>query len=965
MRSSTVVSETAARLRASAASSRRRSAIFLALAFILLTTKAGQGRAPATPLSFFKNYFVTGDYRVYGVPIKGSPASGGFTTKDITIPLGSVPAGAEPVAAYLYWSAVVAEQSPESGSAGAQFDGNELADLTKVLNPIGASPCWSSGGAGGGGGGDANKKLLVNRADVVRFFDDVDSNGNALINGTTHTVKLPNNDGGNVTPFTIGASIVLVYRTPTEKFRSIVFYDGGFTINQGTDTLTQPIQGFYDASHSDPNAKGTFIVGDGQSNFYDRLRFSDNLRDAAQPPTPPQLLSEDAFSNGWDYPTFDLDMSAGASSATLTLDHASESSYDCLTGGAFIVSLEPEDADGDGLLNRWETSTAGNDPFGQPLPDLAGMGADPCRKDLFVELGYFREPLGWDSETSAIQPPPGPHSHRPGEDDLVRTRAILNDVAVPFKNAPVANNYAGCTPPTGWTTGIKVHFDAGNIGQTGADEFIIPANKARGGEEIEEKACVPNPTAGITCQFPGYEGVVGWKVGFYYYKDAAVDPTTGAQLSVANEDACEPNCQRRRFDRNRKDIFHYFLFAHALGVPVNLCLLPNGLPDTECQENNPDFHIPRREGGAGDKPGGDAVVTTGLWASVSDFVMSSIITHELGHHLWRDHSGDPFVSFEPNCNPNYLSVMNYIFEYDGLKKNDGVPRIDFSRQALGSVNEDSLPAGLGTLDYRTAWYAPKSSVHQSLGTTVATKRCDGTLPGAGEEMIRIEGTGLNTSPLSGPTQGTIPIDWNGDLNTTNDFPNLSQDITFNGVTNNDTVPPPNPLKLLLGSDDWTPMANFGLRQIGGRRSLAGLSLDASKFDGSKFDGSKFDGSKFDGSKFDGSKFDGSKEADFETVTAYGHPAHSLKATWVGRNVVAEWKEPTAKQTGGISAYLLYRVDGLSVTVDNFKKKALVARTPFLTATDTRVTAGKPYAYFVIVEFGDGTTSGMSNWANPQ
>jgi hypothetical protein len=940
--------------------------------FVLLATETGQGRAPAAPLSFFKNYFVTGDYRVYGIPIKGEPASGGFTTKTITIPAGSVPSNAEPVAAYLYWSTVIAESNPASASAGAEFDGKPLGEptkeLAKILNPLGTSPCWSSGGAAGGGGGDGNKKLVVSRADIVRFFHD--SNGNPLINNTTHTVTLPNNSGGNVTPFTIGASIVLVYRVPSgQEFRAVVLYDGGFTINQGTDTLTQPIQGFYDASHSDPEAKATFIIGDGQANFYDRLQFSDNLRDAAQ--TPPQLLAEDAFANGWDNVERNLLMSPGATSATLTIDHAAESSYDCVTGGALIVSLKPEDTDGDGLLNRWETSTAGNDPFGNPLPDLAGMDANPCRKDLFIELGYFREPktTGWDQPPSGVNNP-GQHSHLPGSlpdgSATPQTRTILNDVGLAFKNAPVSNNYSNSpdclsSPPTGWPTGIKVHFDAGNVGQTGADEFIIPANKARGGEWIEEAPCVPDTTAGLTCQFPGYEAVVGWKAGFLRYKDAGVKPDTdldpGGELTVAQENACEPNCARRRFDRNRKDMFHYILLAHALGVPKKFCLNPAGEP-VECTPNDPDFHVPVRNGGAGDKPGGDALVTTGLWASVSDFVMSSIIAHELGHHMWRDHSGDPFGAFEPNCNPNYLSVMNYIYEYDGLKRTDGVPRIDFSDTALSSVNEGSLPAGLGTLDYRAAWYAPKSSVHQSLGTTVATKRCDGTLPDAGEEMIRIEGTALNTSPPSGPTQGTIPIDWNGDLNTTNDFPNQSQDITFNGTTNS----APN---LLIGSDDWTPMAAFGLRQVGGRRSLAGLSLDASKFDGSKFDGSKFDGSKFDGSKFDGSKFDGSKEADFETVTAYGHPAHSLKATWMGKNVKAEWKEPTAKQVGGISVYLLYRVDGLEVTPDNFKKGQLIAQTSDTFATDTKVTVGKPYTYFVIVKFVDGTQSGMSNQANPQ
>ena len=116
MRSYTVTRASMARLRRpSRAVSMGRSAALLVMVFVLLATQTGQGRAPAAPLNFFKNYFVTGDYRVYGVPIKGSPASGGFTTKDITIPSDSVPAGAELVAAYLYWSAVVARDESRVG----------------------------------------------------------------------------------------------------------------------------------------------------------------------------------------------------------------------------------------------------------------------------------------------------------------------------------------------------------------------------------------------------------------------------------------------------------------------------------------------------------------------------------------------------------------------------------------------------------------------------------------------------------------------------------------------------------------------------------------------------------------------------------------------------------------------------------------------------------------------------------
>ena len=104
----------------------------------------------------------------------------------------------------------------------------------------------------------------------------------------THTVKFPDSGNGNATPFTLGASLVIVYRSQPnlidpEPLRGIVIYDGGFTIDQATDTLIQPIAGFYQASTT-PNAHVTMIVGDGQSNFSEKVLFNDNIpanRDAA------------------------------------------------------------------------------------------------------------------------------------------------------------------------------------------------------------------------------------------------------------------------------------------------------------------------------------------------------------------------------------------------------------------------------------------------------------------------------------------------------------------------------------------------------------------------------------------------------------------------------------------------------------------------------------------------------------
>src|SRR5271169_4432272 len=72
------------------------------------------------PLNLFKNYFVTGDYVVGGVGLRGLGV-GGWATGTISIPdtiqaratgvaSPSVPPGAEVVAAFLYWQTI--EASP-------------------------------------------------------------------------------------------------------------------------------------------------------------------------------------------------------------------------------------------------------------------------------------------------------------------------------------------------------------------------------------------------------------------------------------------------------------------------------------------------------------------------------------------------------------------------------------------------------------------------------------------------------------------------------------------------------------------------------------------------------------------------------------------------------------------------------------------------------------------------------------
>src|SRR5689334_121231 len=59
-------------------------------------------------LTFYKNYFVTGDYVVGGVGLRGGGGSANNNLSTGTIHIAGVPANAGIVAAYLYWETIAA-----------------------------------------------------------------------------------------------------------------------------------------------------------------------------------------------------------------------------------------------------------------------------------------------------------------------------------------------------------------------------------------------------------------------------------------------------------------------------------------------------------------------------------------------------------------------------------------------------------------------------------------------------------------------------------------------------------------------------------------------------------------------------------------------------------------------------------------------------------------------------------------
>ena len=757
----------------------KTAVVLVALGLTLLSARPGQ--AQPGPLTFFKNYFITGDYVVGGVGLRGQGVNGLATG---SIQISGVPADADVVAAFLYWQVVTtATAGPDSGSLPVTFKGNPLRSADgpfgKLLTVEGTAPCWSSGGSTGSSGG--SKKTYTYRADVLRYFEVDPTTGKLAVNGG-HLVAVPDSgSGGNATPLALGASLVVIYRLPTLPLSAIVIYDGGYTLDNSTGSMFQTIGGFYQPA-SAPFAKMTHIVGSGQLNKSETLLFGAGS-------TANSVLSTNPFTasvgDSWDNPTFaDLSLGTAPGSVTQVTTGVSPSS-DCLTWGAVIFKTDVQDSDNDGLLDVWESSTVPIlDPKGQALPNLAAMGANPNQKDLFIEIGYMKTDAP--SSYGGVSKPA--HSHLPSP-------AALKLMGDAFANAPTGR--------------INVHFDVGSAYPfSDAEPYIIRGpGLARGGEAINEAMtqCTRLATdPPWVCQFSDYPGTVGWKSGFRFLRDEvfSVTPTpTPTTPPTPLEDYCDLpgyTCERR-FDRNRKDIFRYALFAHAIALPKSE------------DPASADFHVPRTNTGVGDFPGGDVMVTLGAFSDHdglplgTPFMQASTLMHELGHNMERRHGGE---ALEPNCKPTYLSVMNYLYQLRGLLDDAGRPHLDFSGSSYGAIqiDETSLADGyLGGLPYRIGWYAPLAGSVFEGRSAPALSHCDGSIPSATDvPMVRIDAR----------TAAGV-FDWNADGDATDaSFP---LDVNFNGRLDGPPSPP------LGGSNDWS---NILLNQLGGRRNTGGLLIDS-------------------------------------------------------------------------------------------------------------------------------------------
>ncbi len=239
-----------------------------------------------------------------------------------------------------------------------------------------------------------------------------------------------------------------------------------------------------------------------------------------------------------------------------------------------------------------------------------------------------------------------------GADYALPGLAELDDLVAAFANAPVKN-------PDG-IDGITLHID------TGGAAYGINPNEDGSGARF-------NLGGGRKIDFQSELGTADALCKTYNWSQFQA-------LKTAN------------FDPKRTPIFHYAIFAHNLAPCMTSA---SGISRNSTSSDA--YFI---------KGGTDFIVSLGSWPNQgSPTEREGTFMHMLGHSLGLRHGGNDQLNYKPN----YLSVMNYFYQMDGVYRNGGWA-YDYSRALLPSLPETSLNEvkGLGPLaaNYYTRYFCP-------------------------------------------------------------------------------------------------------------------------------------------------------------------------------------------------------------------------------------------------------------------
>jgi hypothetical protein len=232
-------------------------------------------------------------------------------------------------------------------------------------------------------------------------------------------------------------------------------------------------------------------------------------------------------------------------------------------------------------------------------------------------------------------------------------------------------------------------------------------------------------------------------------------PHSAVLSSIPLDAACSGNdavdfygLKAQSFDPRKALAYHYVVFGH-----YNTCDSP-----VHCANCAPSGgrQVPFGVGGVAELPGNDFIVSLGYYVDLGFEPAveneAAVFMHELGHNFGLRHAGE---FDEPDYKPNYLSVMNNNFTYVGIPVADRprsttpmacrvaadcppdaicaattrtCTRIDYSRQALATIDEQSLDEALGIgagSNDITAYVCPDYATGFGAGTGPVDWNCNG------------------------------------------------------------------------------------------------------------------------------------------------------------------------------------------------------------------------------------------------
>jgi uncharacterized repeat protein (TIGR01451 family) len=314
------------------------------------------------------------------------------------------------------------------------------------------------------------------------------------------------------------------------------------------------------------------------------------------------------------------------------------------------------DADGDGLLDGWERN--GYSDGGNTIDvDLPAMGAKVNHKDIFLELDWQagRPPSrqGIQAMKKAFAAAPPGAGSRAGE--------RLSDSGRPGMNAP----------PNGDGPGITLHVDTGVLVDTTARKGA-PTGSCSDGVDNGGDGVTDGNDPDCNVRLVNYldssvedPGVADCTNADTNNRDCLVgDNLGGGGVIVPAPGVCGIGpafnaTKAANFNPVRRNIFHYAFMA----------ALPAGCAPT---------------GGQGDIGGANFVVFN---------TDAGSIMHELGHNLNLRHGG---FQDTPNCQPNYVSLMNYDNQ-GGISRVGGGFILDYSPPRISYDGKVRGTAPLPTL----------------------------------------------------------------------------------------------------------------------------------------------------------------------------------------------------------------------------------------------------------------------------